>query len=163
VDFSKANLEVCQKYLNEAGYPESVQFINGDARYLLDMPHKKYDAALMMGLRYHLVKESDRQIALKEAYTHLRPGGVIFSAFTSRFGIFGVIMKILPESIEDHRQLRSVVERGRDREDWLSGGFRAYFATVKEIALLHEKTGLKPSSSSVWNPLFRLMTKVILN
>ena len=143
MDFSNANLEVCQEYLAKEGFPDSVQFIIDDARYLEGVPRKEYDAVLMMGPLYHLVEESDRQMALKEAYAHLHPGGVIFSSFISRFGIFGVIMKMIPESIEDHRQVRSVVEKGRDREDWPSGGFRGYFATVGEIAPLHEKIGFE--------------------
>lgn len=143
VDFSSANLEACQKYLTEAGYPENVQFIPSDARYLRGVPLKEYDAVLMMGPLYHLVEESDRQMALKAAYARLHPAGVIFSTFISRFGIFGVIMKMIPESIEDQKQVRSVVEKGRDREDWPSGGFRGYFATVGEIAPLHEKIGFE--------------------
>jgi len=141
VDFSKANLEACQEYLKEAGFTDSVQFILDDARFLTAIPQKEFDAVLLMGPLYHLVEENDRQMALKQAYDRLRPSGVIFSAFISRFGIFGVIMKIMPESIKDHKQVRSVVERGRDRKDWPSGGFRAYFATVEEIPPLHEKTG----------------------
>ena len=143
VDFSKANLEVCQEYLAEAGFPDRVQFILDDARFLDGVPRKEYDAVLIMGPLYHLIKESDRQMAIKEAFDRLRPGGVIFSAFISRFGIFGVIMKMIPDSIEDQKQVRSVVERGRDREGWPSGGFRGYFATVEEIAPLHEKIGFE--------------------
>jgi SAM-dependent methyltransferase len=143
VDFSKANLEACQEYLTEAGFPDRVQFILDDARFLDGVPHKEYDAVLLMGPLYHLVEENDRRMAVSEAYDRLRPGGVIFSAFISRFGIFGVIMKIIPGSIEDQKQVRSVVERGRDRVDWPSGGFRGYFATVEEIVPLHEKIGFE--------------------
>jgi len=55
VDFSKANLEVCQKYLNEAGYPESVQFINGDARYLLDLLYEISGKPSIIGVSKHLL------------------------------------------------------------------------------------------------------------
>jgi len=143
VDISQANLDACQKYLSEAGFQNRARFILGDARYLNGVPQKEYDAVLLMGPLYHLVEENDRLMAVREAYNHLHPDGVIFSAFISRFGIFGVIMKIIPESIEDQKQVRSVVEKGRDREDWPSGGFRGYFATVEEIAPLHEKVGFE--------------------
>jgi SAM-dependent methyltransferase len=143
VDFSKANLEACQEYLTKAGFANRVEFILDDARYMNDVPQKEYDAVLLMGPLYHLVEESDRKMALKQAYDRLRTGGVIFSAFISRFGIFGVIMKIMPDSIEDQKQVRSVLTRGRDREGWPSGGFRAFFSTVEEIAPLHEKIGFQ--------------------
>ena len=143
VDISQSNLEANQQYLAETGSSDKAKFILGDARHLRRVPDKKFDAVLMMGPLYHLVEESDRQMALKEAFARLRPGGLIFSAFISRFGIFGVIIKIMPESIEDQEQVRSVVERGRDREGWPSGGFRAYFATVEEIIPFHEKIGFE--------------------
>jgi len=143
VDLSEENLKACKAYLAQAGVKDKVQFILGDARYLHNVPQKEFDAVLMMGPLYHLVEKSDRQMALREAYTHLRPGGVIFSAFISRYGIWGDILKNVPELIEIQKEVRSVLTKGRDPEDWPKGGFRAYFATVAEIALLHEALGFE--------------------
>ncbi|MGM0392717.1 MAG: class I SAM-dependent methyltransferase [Bacteroidota bacterium] len=143
VDISQANLDLCQKYLAEAGLQDRAQFILGDARYLRNVPKKEFDAVLLMGPLYHLVEESDRQMALREANERLRPGGIIISAFISRYGILGEILKYIPESIDDHKQVRSVLSRGRDRQDWPKGDFRAYFARVEEVAPLHEGIGFE--------------------
>jgi len=143
VDLSEEVLKECQKYLNNAGFQENVDYILGDARNLSMVSQKDYDAVLMMGPLYHLVEKSDRQMALREAYNRLRPGGVIFSAFISRYGILGEILKYVPDSIDDQEQVISVLTKGRDKQDWPKGGFRAYFARVEEIIPLHEDIGFE--------------------
>jgi SAM-dependent methyltransferase len=56
----------------------------GDARRL-DIASGGADAVLLFGPLYHLVEQSDRLQALREAHRILRPGGVLFSAAISRF------------------------------------------------------------------------------
>jgi heat shock protein HspQ len=93
-----------------------------------------------MGPLYHLVEEEDRQTALKEAFDHLREDGIIASSFISRFGIFGDILKNMPEWIEQQSEVRSIIDRGRDLKG-LPNDFRGYFSTISEIAPLHENAG----------------------
>ena len=143
VEISRANLEACREYLSEAGLEDRAKFILGDARYLKDLPEKEFEAVLLMGPLYHLVHESDRQMAVREAYNHLCQGGVIFSALISRFGIWGNILKNFPKAIEFKDQIRYVLDNGSDHPDWQQGGFRAYGATVNEIAPLHEDHGFE--------------------
>jgi SAM-dependent methyltransferase len=102
-----------------------------------------FDAVLLMGPLYHLVVEADRQAALQEAFDRLRVGGILFSAFISRFGILGDLLKNLPDWIEEQAEVRSVLESGKDPDDYLRGGFRGYFAQVSEIAPLHETLGFE--------------------
>lgn len=143
VDLSAACLEECQKNLTKVGLKEKAQFILADARNLYEVTHRDFDAVLLMGPLYHLVVEEDRKMALREAYARLRVGGMIFSAFISRYGIWGDMLKNVPELIDDQNQVRSVLLRGRNSDKWPSGGFRAYFAEVAEIAPLHEAVGFK--------------------
>jgi len=56
----------------------------GDARRL-SFPANSADALLFLGPMYHLNDRQQRQIALKEAFRVLRPGGAIFVAAISRF------------------------------------------------------------------------------
>ncbi len=56
----------------------------GDARNL-DFEDKSADAVLLFGPLYHLVRTTERQTALSEAYRVLRPGGTLFAAALSRF------------------------------------------------------------------------------
>ena len=143
VDLSAACLEECQKNLTKAGLQEKAQFILADARNLNGVTQMDFDAVLLMGPLYHLVVEKDREMAVREAFIRLRPGGVIFSAFISRYGIWGDLLKNLPELIDDQDQVNSVLLKGRDCEAWPKGGFRAYFAEVAEIAPLHEAVGFE--------------------
>jgi ubiquinone/menaquinone biosynthesis C-methylase UbiE len=56
----------------------------GDARRL-DVPSGSADAVLLLGPLYHLVENSDRLQALREARRILKPHGVLFAAAISRF------------------------------------------------------------------------------
>jgi SAM-dependent methyltransferase len=56
----------------------------GDARRL-DIAPGCADAVLLLGPLYHLVEQSDRLQALREAHRILKPGGVLFAAAISRF------------------------------------------------------------------------------
>lgn len=143
VDLSSANLEACRKSLGEAGLEKRVRLVLADARDLSEVTERGFDAALFMGPLYHLVEEVDRKIALREAFERLRGGGMIFSAFISRLGIMGDLVKNLPNWIEDQVEVRSLLEKGRRPDDYPRGGFRGYFAQVSEIAPLHEALGFE--------------------
>ena len=118
-------------------------FAVADARDLSKVPESGFDAVLMMGPLYHLIVEGDREIALGQAFLRLRRGGVIFSSFLSRLGIFGDLMKRSPEWIEDQTHVSSFLACGKRPEGAPRGGFRGYFARVSEIAPLHEAAGFR--------------------
>ena len=96
-----------------------------------------------MGPLYHLIVEEDRKTALKEAFARLREGGVIFSAFISRFGIMGHLLKNVPGWIEDQAEVQSILAHGKDPAHFPPGTFRGYFAQPSEIAPLHEEIGFE--------------------
>lgn len=143
VDMSSTLLEECRKSIAEQGFERQVRFILADARNLDKVSETSFDAALLMGPLYHLVVEAERKQALRQVFERLRPGGVLFSAFISRFGIMGDLIKDLPYWIEDQPAVRSHLERGRRPDDAPRGGFRGYFAQVSEIAPLHEEIGFE--------------------
>jgi S-adenosylmethionine-dependent methyltransferase len=143
VDLSSKLIELCQKRVSAEGLEKNVRFFVADTRDLSDIKDSDFDAVLLMGPLYHLVLEEDRKTALGEAYNRLKRGGIIFSAFISRYGIWGNVMKNIPESIEDQVAVRSVLDSGRDPEGTQAYDFRAYFAKVSEIAPLHEEIGFK--------------------
>ncbi|MCA1711597.1 MAG: class I SAM-dependent methyltransferase [Actinobacteria bacterium] len=58
--------------------------VAGDARQL-PFDNGTFDAALLLGPMYHLVRAADRTAALLEAVRVLRPGGVLMAAAISRF------------------------------------------------------------------------------
>jgi S-adenosylmethionine-dependent methyltransferase len=143
VDLSAANIGLCAKSLAEAGLEKQVKLVLADARELNEVTAREFDVVLLMGPLYHLVVEADRKLALREAFNLLRDGGILFSSFISRFGIFGDLLRNVPDWIEDQAEVRSLLERGRDPNDFPHGGFRGYFAQVSEIAPLHEAIGFE--------------------
>ncbi len=143
VDLSPVQLEKCRKIIVDEGLESQAQFVVADVRDLGKVTENGFDAVLLMGPLYHLVVEADRQAALQETFDRLRVGGILFSAFISRFGILGDLLKNLPDWIEEQAEVRSVLEKGKDPDDYPRGGFRGYFAQVSEIAPLHEALGFE--------------------
>lgn len=143
VDLSAALMAMARKELAAAGLEEGVRLVVADARDLGDVAEEAFDAALLMGPLYHLILEADRRQALQEAHERLRPGGLLFSAFISRYGIFGDLIKNMPEWIEEEEEVRSLLEIGHRPDDAPRGGFRAYFAEAPEVVPLHEGVGFE--------------------
>ncbi|UCE07176.1 MAG: class I SAM-dependent methyltransferase [bacterium] len=141
VDFSKKQLEKCKARVTSAGLQKKVNFIVADARDLSDVPKETFDVVLLMGPLYHLVVEADRQRALVEAFERLKPGGLIFSALISQYGILGQLLVSHQEWIENQAEVRSILTYGRDPENTPEGGFRDYFCTLCEVTPLHESAG----------------------
>jgi hypothetical protein len=77
-----------------------------------------------------------------DARDRLVDGGLCFSAWISRFGILGDLMRNVPDWIERDDEVTSVLAEGRDP----SGprvGFRGYFARADEIGPIHEEVGFE--------------------
>jgi len=51
--------------------------VAADVRNLQPVTEGGFDAALLMGPLYHLVREADRKLALQNVFARLKPGGVI--------------------------------------------------------------------------------------
>jgi SAM-dependent methyltransferase len=143
VDFSALLLEECRKSIVVNGLESRVHFLIADARDLSEVTKRGYDAVLLMGPLYHLIRETERKQALKEAFARLRKGGVLFSTFISRFGIMGDLLRDIPNWIEDEAGVRSLLEKGHRPDEHPRGGFRGYFARVSEIAPFHEAIGFE--------------------
>ncbi len=143
VDLSAALLQRCKLRLEVEGLHGQVQLVVADARDLHAVVGAAFDAVLLMGPLYHLVFEEDRRQAVRQAADRLRNGGLLFSAHLSRLGVFGDLMRRIPEWIERGEEVRSLLDRGRRPDDQPRGGFRGYFARVSEIRPLHEARGLQ--------------------
>jgi S-adenosylmethionine-dependent methyltransferase len=145
VDLSAKYLEICRKRVVEEGLEKKVNCLVADARDLSEVGNKLFDVVLIMGPFYNLVEEESRKIALKEASQRLKPGGKIFSAFVSRYGIWGSQMYANPESIAARpADMRSILKEGKETGETLGkGGFPAYFSKVTEIIPFHRRAGFK--------------------
>jgi SAM-dependent methyltransferase len=143
VDLSPVQLDVCRKQLADEGLEQNVRLVAADARDLSAVTERNFDAALLMGPLYHLIVEADRKEALRQVYERLHLGGILFSAFISRFGMLGDLIRNVPNWIEDSVEVQSILSIGSNPHNTRSGGFRGYFATVSEIAPLHEACGFE--------------------
>lgn len=141
VDLSDEFTTRCKARADELGLADRIDFMTGDARTLEQVPRVAFEAVLLLGPMYHLVMEEDRTAALRSAYDCLKPGGVILSAWLSRFGNFGNLIKKNPSWIENRDEVRWLIEKGRRPDDAPRGGFRGHFSRLKEIAPVHEKVG----------------------
>ncbi|MFQ5631579.1 MAG: class I SAM-dependent methyltransferase [bacterium] len=143
VDLSENLLAKCKERMVSSEFQKNVSFHIADARDLSGISGNSFEVVLLMGPLYHLVLKDDRQKALQEALARLKPGGLIFSAWISRYGILGELLVKHPEWIESQNEVRSILTHGRDTEDRPRGGFRGYFCTVSELAPLHESVGFE--------------------
>ena len=143
VDISDVNLNECRRHLTEAGLSNQVQFRVADARFLKGIPPESFDTVLLMGPLYHLVEKSDREMAVRESFLRLQSGGIIFSAFISRYGIWGDLMKNIPELIREETDVKSYLTTGKAPHGSPRVGFRPYLSTIPEIAPLHEAVGFE--------------------
>jgi SAM-dependent methyltransferase len=85
----------------------------GNATQLRAFPDSSFDAALLLGPLYHLKAGKDRAEAVSEALRVLRPGGVLFSAFLSRYSVVRYAAKTRPEQVTgDPRFIKSILAEG---------------------------------------------------
>ena len=122
VDLADAYVPRCKAKAEELGLGDRIDFRTGDARTLEGIPRGGFAAVLLMGPLYHLVLETNRAAALRSAYACLKPGGVIFSALLSRFGVLGDQIRSRPAWIEKQDEVRSLVRHGHRAADAPRGG-----------------------------------------
>jgi S-adenosylmethionine-dependent methyltransferase len=143
VDLSEVLLARGRQRLEAAGLAQRVRLVVSDARQLSSVTERDFRAVLLMGPLYHLVVEADRQAAVQAAYDRLVPGGMILSAFISRYGLLCDLLVRMPEWIERQDEVRAILEIGRDPDHPPGGGFRGYFARPSEIEPLHAAAGFQ--------------------
>ena len=152
VDFSPALLARCRENVAGAGLSGRVTFQVADARDLSAVPSGPYAAVLLMGPLYHLVEAADRRLALQNAIDRLASGAPLFTAFISRYGIMGDLIKNVPAWIEEQEKVRAHLATGRRPEGVPAGGFRGYFVRAEEVVPLHEEMGLETVAFAAVEP-----------
>jgi S-adenosylmethionine-dependent methyltransferase len=87
LDLSEGNLALARQKAAEAG-AALADVRQADALDLAFIPDERYDAVLLMGPLYHLLTIRERVQAVMESERVLKPGGLIFAAFITRFAPF---------------------------------------------------------------------------
>ena len=143
LDLSAANIELAKVKAKELGAPVE-QFIHGDALDLGAFADGVFDVVLLMGPLYHLLEETDRRRAAHEAARVLKPGGLLFASFITRYAFLIDLLMRGPQGISAY---------GPDWDEWIATGrnvtsernpgfTNAYFARPEEAALLMAEHGL---------------------
>jgi S-adenosylmethionine-dependent methyltransferase len=141
VDLSNGNLELARQKAAEAGV-ELRGYIHANALDLRDFPEASFEAALLMGPLYHLHRVEERLAALGQARRLLKPGGLIFATFITRFSAFRDAAVHGYSFVEaDFAYAESWLTTGIN---YHGGGFTdAYFAHPDEVIPLVESAGFK--------------------
>lgn len=142
VDLSEVNLAFARQKASE-GNIRLDDSIQADALDLSVFPASSFDAALLMGPLYHLLIYEERVQALQEARRLLKPGGLIFAAFISRFAAFrDAAAKGASWVLEKPATTEKILATGIDVSE-AEGFTDAYFAHPDEVIPLVESAGFE--------------------
>lgn len=139
LDLSQANLALARQKSVELDVPLA-DIRQADALTLEGIADASYDAALLMGPLYHLVSEADRANAVRQVMRVLKPGGLIFAAFITRYAPF--------RDYAANDPLAVYREKDQWGQMWLDGinfgnGFTdAYFSMPAEVIPLMQSQGV---------------------
>lgn len=134
--------------------------VQGDARDLKCFGDAAFDVVLLMGPLYHLTDSRDREQALSEALRVLRPGGVLFSSFITRYAFLVDMLKRDPGEIVSADL--PLLERGVHIPSAEHPGFTdSYFAWPTEIEPLMATHGLRRLRLAASEPLVCLVEGVV--
>lgn len=120
-----------------------VTYEQGTATDLSRFPDNTFDAVLLMGPLYHLLEKAERQQALAECQRVLKPSGLLFAAFISRYALLRWAAAHEPTWPLKHPELTEMIlttgvlpPRGES-----DGEFVAYFAHSTEVVPLLQNGG----------------------
>ena len=96
-DLSGENVRFAKRKAKELGL--SIRTYQLDARQTDALKGEKFDHILLFGPLYHLLEESDREKAVKESLSLLKPGGTLACTFISSYTIMLYYLKNEPHKI----------------------------------------------------------------
>lgn len=114
----------------------------GDALRLPDYDLGTFDAVLLMGPLYHLVRLEDRQTALQQALGVLRPGGILAASFISAYAPLLDLLKHAPEQLHSADEVLRYFRSGANQPQ--EGFTTAWFSTPQEAQALLAEAGVQP-------------------
>ena len=143
-DLSEKNLEIAAEKA-ESKCIALLDYLQGNAVDLARFSDNSFDAVLLMGPLYHIMDDAARTQAIREAKRVLKPGGVLFAAFISRYAAHRWTAKHEPESIVDNPRINDALiltgflKPGEGAEDEFCG----YLAKPEEVEDLFWDVGME--------------------
>jgi ubiquinone/menaquinone biosynthesis C-methylase UbiE len=147
-DLSNGNLALARQKAEQAG-AELCGFVQGSALDLGRFADGSFDAVLLLGPLYHLVRAEDRRLALSEALRVLRPGGCLLASFITIFAPFrdAIAKGYTQQYSADPAQTRELLETHIIRPGETGGFTDAWFAHPAEVIPLMEAAGQQEVAS----------------
>jgi ubiquinone/menaquinone biosynthesis C-methylase UbiE len=139
-DVSSGCLDFARGKAAEAGV-ELAGYVRADAADLSDFPDAAFDGVLMMGPLYHLLVHEDRVRAVREAARVLRPGGLVFASFITRFGVLRYAAVLNPEWILTYAD--DLLATGLPADSWDEESFPGWFVHPDEVVPLMARGGFE--------------------
>ncbi len=143
LDLSQSNLDFAEQKAQESN--QIIQkYIHGNALNLSNLRLGTFDAVLLLGPLYHLLTSQEREQAVREAWQVLRPGGLFFASFITRYAAFRDLAKTAPLIFVHMRDTWEEILRTGVYHGGQGVGFTdAYFAHPAEIKPLMERVGFE--------------------
>jgi ubiquinone/menaquinone biosynthesis C-methylase UbiE len=141
LDMSRRMLDYAELKAEEAGV-RLAGCVQANAMDLSLFPDGSYDAVLLMGPLYHLLRPKDRRRCVQEAGRVLKPGGVVFASFITRYTPIRYWAKHDPMwVIQNPRRNEEILVTGLNIAP--AGFTDSYFAHPSEVAPLMEHGGFE--------------------
>lgn len=143
-DLSSECLRLAQQKAHEGGVTLAA-YEQGTATDLSRFSDEVFDVVLLLGPLYHLLEEEERARALSECRRVLKPGGVLFASFITRYAPIRYVAAHEPMwPLEEPDLLETLLSTGclPPRGD-PGSAFVAYCAHPAEVAPLCRKEGLE--------------------
>jgi len=107
----------------------------GDARDLIGLETSTFDAVLCLGPLYHLQQEDDRNQVIGECLRVLKPSGVVFLGFISKYAPISDLAKNNPAQILEREEiLHGFIKTGiQEHQASHAGWTDAYYVDPLEI------------------------------
>jgi S-adenosylmethionine-dependent methyltransferase len=139
VDLSSVSLALAKQKAAEVDV-ELEAFVHANALDLTALPEASFDAALLLGPLYHLLQEEERRKALQQASRLIKPGGLVFASFITRFaGYRDAAVHGYSYVLDDPADSERLLATGINYEG--KGFTDAYFAHPDEVIPLGESAG----------------------
>ncbi len=139
VDLASANIQRAADAAARANVTLQGIFA-GNALDLGRFPAAGFDAILLLGPLYHLIDQQDRSTAVTEASRLLKPTGVLFAAYLTRYSALRVCAERHPQWLYEHPEyVERLLGHGIHQGEW--GFTTAYHAHADEIRPFMERHG----------------------
>ena len=140
-DITPRHVEIMNKNLQEKSYKMQTAVL--DAVDMSMFEDETFDVVFNMGPFYHLIDEEQRNRCMAESLRVLKKGGLIFTAYISRYYIFQYIA-MQDKRFLDGRLANQLMETGILRyNDEKCFWTDSYYATKREMEQLYVQNGVE--------------------